>query len=66
MIPVGAIGERAPATQPCATMSVIRKGDILARSATTIASGAIERGGRDVSRPDRRHAHGKTEESHRN
>ena len=41
MIPVGAIGDRAPATQPCATMSVMRNGEIPARSATAIARGAI-------------------------
>ncbi len=42
MIPVGAIGERAPATQPCATMRVIKNGEILARSATAMARGAIK------------------------
>ena len=42
MIPVGAIGDRAPAMQPCATMSVIRKGEIFARSATAIASGVVD------------------------
>ena len=41
MIPVGAIGDRAPAMQPWATMIVIRKGGIRARSATAIARGAI-------------------------
>ncbi len=41
MIPVGAMGERAPATQPCATMSVIKNGEIFARSATAMAKGAI-------------------------
>ena len=39
MIPVGANGDRAPATAPCATMIVIRKAGMPARPATAMAIG---------------------------
>ena len=56
---------RAPATQPWATMIVIRNGGILARSATAIASGRDQRGRRDVARADRRDRQRQAEEQDR-